>query len=170
MLEAVRRIGSDPAAGSDLPDEPPRDPSKISWSAGSSDGVATHHMGIDSETRDAGGRARWLIRRSRDPADEIHARLVALTDRDRDSDRIALYRLAQDPNILQHVDPVLDRILREPSLLPKLAPHARWLTTVARHRGPAKLGIALLGACGERGDLAVIKAFGGDPEPPRRSY
>jgi hypothetical protein len=30
MLEAVRRIASDPSMGDDRPDEPPRDPSKLS--------------------------------------------------------------------------------------------------------------------------------------------
>jgi hypothetical protein len=72
--------------------------------------------------------------------------------------------LAQDPDILQQVDPVLDRIVRERSLLPQIAPHARWLITVARHRGPTKLGIALLGVCGDRQDIELIKPFAAHDE------
>ena len=162
ILEAVRRIASDPSSRAELPDEPPRDPSKLSWSAGSSDGVATHHTDLGAEP--SGGRRLRLPGRSRDPVDEIHARLVALSRHDRDHDRRALYRLAQRPDILQFVDPVLERIVGEPSLVPQLATHARWLITVARHRGPAKLGIALLGACGEPDDIELIKPFAAHDE------
>lgn len=72
---------------------------------------------------------------------------------------MVVYRAAQDQDLLAHIDPALERVLREPDLLPALAPHARWLVTEARHRGPAKLGIALLGVSGGPEDLDVIKAF-----------
>ena len=65
---------------------------------------------------------------------------VALSRHDRDRDRVALYRLAQDPDILQHVDPVLERIVREPRLLLQLAPHARWLITAAAIADPQSSG------------------------------
>ena len=120
-------------------------------------------MALGAEEK-GGHRPRLLPRRSRDPADEIYARLVALSRHDRERDRIGLYRLAQDPEILQYVDPVLNRVVGEPSLLPQLAPHARWLIDVARHRGPAKLGIALLGACGAVDDIELIKPFAAHDE------
>jgi hypothetical protein len=115
-------------------------------------------MDLGAEPK-AGGRRRLLPRRIRDPGDEIYDRLVALSRHDHDRDRIALYRLAHDPDILQYVDPVLERVVHSPSLFPQLAPHARWLLRVARHRGPAKLGIALLGVCGEADDVELIKPF-----------
>jgi len=150
MLEAVRRIASDRSMGDDLPDEPPRDPSKLSWSAGSWDGVATHHADLGNERQ---GRA-----------DDIYARLAALARHDRDRDRLAVYRLAQESDTLQYLDSVLERIVDERSLLPQLAPHARWLITGARHRGPAKLGIALLGVCGQADDIELIKPFAAHDE------
>ena len=120
-------------------------------------------MDLGNEAR-GGRRTRVPPYRPCDLDEDIHARFVSLARHDRDHDRIALYRLAQDPDILQHVDPVLERIVREPSLLPQLAAHARWLITVARHRGPAKLGIALLGACGNGDDLELIKPFAAHDE------
>jgi hypothetical protein len=159
ILEAVRRYAAQPGEAFDLPDEPPRDPAKLRWSPGSWDGVVGHHMGPSHEEDGLIARARQRLGRQKDPATRIYSALVDLARAGGDRERLAVYRAAQDSELLAHIDPALERVLGEPDLLPSLADHGRWLVTEARHRGPAKLGIALLGISGGAEDLDLIKAF-----------
>jgi hypothetical protein len=153
ILDVVR------AGRDELPDEPPRDPEQISWSAGSLDGVVGRH--IVAPQREGGllARARRRLGLGGDPSARLFAVLADLAAGGSERERLAVYRAAQDPDLVVRIDGALERLVAVPQLLPPLAPHARWLVTEARHRGPAKLGIALLGLCGEPDDLDVIETL-----------
>jgi hypothetical protein len=160
ILDAVRRFAAAGDEGFELPDEPPEDPTQIRWSAGSRDGVTGRHMAAPAPETGLLARARRRLSRPDDPPARIHAALVPLARRGGDRERLAVYRAAQDPDLVVHVDAVLERLVEQPDVLAALAPHARWLVAEARHRGPAKLGIALLGMTGGPEDLGVIKTLG----------
>jgi hypothetical protein len=140
-----------------LPDEPPVDPTEIRWGAGSMEGVAVRHFGVgDEEGRGVAARVRRLVGARRAPA-EIVSRLKRLVRHPFDEERLALYRIVAREDVLTHVDAVLERVVADQELLDGAAPHARWLVNEARDRGPLKFGIALLGVCGDTGDVDTLK-------------
>jgi hypothetical protein len=160
ILDVVRRWDGSGEAEVVLPDEPPPDPSKIRWSAGSLEGTMTRHaLGLDEEHIHGGIRARvWrLVGGRRDVAGEIVSRLKRLVGHPADEERLALYRILRNEDVLSNIDAVIERLARDRELLVAIAPHARWLVTEARHRGPLKFGIALLGVSGEPGDAELVK-------------
>lgn len=166
ILDAVRRWDGSGDAEPVLPDEPPRDPSQIRWSAGSLEGTMTRHgleFGLGEEQRQGRGiraRVRRFVGRERDVPAEIVSILERLVRRPVDDERLALYRVLQNEDVLPNVDGVLERLARDRDLLVAVAPHARWLVTEARHRAPLKFGIALLGVSGEPGDAELVKELG----------
>ena len=127
---AVLRAAERPG-DAELPDEPPAEP---------------------------GQRVRGFIGRRRAAA-EITLRLAALVRSPGDEERLALYRSAQGDDVLEIVDAVLERLVRNPELLAAAEPHARWLVREARHRGPLKLGIALLSVSGGADDVVTIETL-----------
>jgi hypothetical protein len=130
----------------ELPDEPPFDATELRWAAGAVEGVASRHgLERDGESRDGDHLAT-----------EIAGRLRRLAQRGGARERLAVYRIAQAEDVLPHVDVVLERLGTDVRARTALLPHARWLVTEARHRGPLKLGIALLGVCGDETDVATL--------------
>ena len=167
MLDAVRRW--DPSRDDDflLPDEPPRDPSQIRWSAGSLEGTMARHgldLGLDAEAGGVRARVRRLFSRRRDVPAEIVSRLQRLVEHRGAEERLALYRVLQAEDVLSTVDAVVERRVGDRELVVAIAPHARWLVTEARHRGPLKFGIALLGVCGEPSDAGLVEQLAGHDE------
>lgn len=151
------------AAGEqELPDEPPHDPSRISWAPGAWDGVVTHHVAPQEEGRLAG--LRRLVRRERDPAKEIAGRVVQLVAEPTDEARLALYEAAQHPDLVAHLDAVIAKLADRGLEREAIAPHARWLVTQSRHRGPVKLGLALLGVAGGPDDIAAVETLAAHDE------
>jgi hypothetical protein len=168
MLDAVRRLEGSSDAELVLPDEAPADPSQIRWGAGSLEGTMLRHgLGLDEEPSRRGGvraRVRRLVGGRRDVPTEIVACLKRLVSHPGDEERLALYRVLQNEDVLSNVDAVIERLVGDRDLLVAVAPHARWLVTEARHRGPLKFGIALLGASGEPGDAELVKELAGHDE------
>jgi hypothetical protein len=155
-------VTATPAAAAEpapLPDDAPRDPSTIAWGPGAWEGVATRHIG-GAEPRGIRARLRRLVRRGDDDGpDGAVALLRQLAEHPSDAHRLALYRLGQRDDLLHRIDPILERVAADRELLAALAPHARWLITEARHRGPVKLGVALLGASGDSRDADMLIAL-----------
>lgn len=116
--------------GETLPDDAEQ-PGRVRWAPGAWDGVVTHHM-RQGESAD---KVERLVREVRFaaagwPGSWGYARL---------------YRSAQDHGLVTLLDPLLAR-LREPGPPPpRLHRLGLCLATEARHRGPVKLGISLLG-------------------------
>ncbi len=94
-------------------------------------------------------------------ADELAAALMQLAKDGDDAARLRVYAAASRSSLLGAIDNVLDALVQRPDTLVALAPHARWLIRESRHRGPAKLGIALLGVAGTgcEDDLALIRTL-----------
>jgi hypothetical protein len=162
ILAVIRE--ADRPGEAELPDEPPADPTQIRWSPGSLDGVMARHFGGGEPVGGIAGRVRRLIGRRRDPAAEIASRVERLVRNPGDEERLALYRSAQDEDVLAHVDAVLERLVADPELLAAAEPHARWLAREARHRGPLKLGIAMLGVCGGAEDVVTLQTLAAHDE------
>jgi hypothetical protein len=145
ILALIRAWPAD-ADALELPDEPPFDPSELRWAAGAVEGlVARHALERGGEPDESGPVAT-----------EIAGRLRRLAQSGGARERLAVYRIAQAEDLLPHVDVVLERLLPDVRARTALLPHARWLVTEARHRGPLKMGIALLGVCGDETDVATL--------------
>lgn len=118
--------------GVDLPDESEQ-AGQVRWAAGAWDGVATHHMG--------GGEQVDQVEQL---ADGVRRAAAGGLARGRRYAR--LYRLAQDPGLVGVLDPLLQRLRSQaPKSPPRLHALGVRLATEGHHRGPVKLGIALLG-------------------------
>jgi hypothetical protein len=168
ILDVVRRWDGSGDAELVLPDEPPHDPARIRWSAGSLEGAMIRHgLGLDEEAREESGiraRVRRLVGGRRDVPADIVSHLRRLVRHPADEERLGLYRILQSEDVLTNIDTVIDRLVGDRDLLVASAPHARWLVTEARHRGPLKFGIALLGVAGEPGDAELVKELAGHDE------
>lgn len=159
ILELIRDWEGSGHAELVLPDEPAPDPTQIRWSAGSLGGVATRHPPLGEEASpDVASRIGRLAGKRNVPA-EIVARLKRLVRDPADEERLALYWIAQNEEVLTHVNAVLELLVADRDLLEAAGPHARWLVREARHRDPLKLGIALLGVCGEPEDAETLKTL-----------
>lgn len=130
--------------GEALPDEVEQD-GAIRWAPGALDGVSSHHIGLaESDTAQVDG---------------IVSALVAAGSGKRRA-RAQLYELAKDAFSVDLADPLLERIRALSMPLELIQSSARWLVTQARHRGPVKLGIILLGLGHTPQDSADLKALG----------
>lgn len=142
VISAAERPGD-----AELPDERPAEPFQFPQS-----------LRFGDERPGPIERVRGFVGGRRTAAG-IVARLAALVRNPGDEQRLALYRSAQDEEVLDHVDAVLERLVRDTQLLAAAEPHARWLVREARHRGPLKLGIAILGLSGGAEDVATLKTL-----------
>lgn len=133
FLRSQLALGADLEVVS-LPDEEELD-DPLRFVPGAWDGIVGHHLG--------GGT----------PRGQVAALFDAIRDACRDpasDERYAhAYELGKDPGLLDSLDPLLDRVRRgvidgeiDGQPLPTLALR---FTTTSAHRGPVKLGIALLG-------------------------
>jgi len=129
--------------------------------------MTRHDLGFVEEASRGGGvraRVRRLIGGRRDVPTEIVSCLKRLVRHPGDEERLALYRVLQNEEVLSNVDAVLERLVGDRDLLAAVAPHARWLVNEARDRGPLKFGIALLGVSGEPGDIGLVQELAGHDE------
>ncbi|MCP2323365.1 hypothetical protein HDA40_001872 [Hamadaea flava] len=113
----------------ELPDEE-HVAGRVKFAAGAWDGVISHHAGSGETVVDelfaaveAASTGRWRARRRFE----------------------RLYERAKDPDLLGAIDPLLGRIRASSIGCWRLHPVAMRLATESAHRGPVKLGIALLG-------------------------
>lgn len=129
-----------------LPDEPDRDPGKLSWSAGALDGVTSHHTGLSTDRPGIGALAKRMVTVANDPD---AASLRSLYDRINDGSVLAtidvlIAELFGDQYGEELVDAMAVGVGHEATL----ADLGLWLATTAPDREPTKLGIALLGMTG----------------------
>jgi hypothetical protein len=124
-----------------LPDEGPSDGRTIRWGAGALDGVLARHL--DSAREPARG-----------------AELAALIEEAATGDeqaRAALYDAARADGIVFALDEALAALDGLPAA--PVAELGRELMRVAEHREPLKLGVALVGRTGDRGDVAALETL-----------
>jgi hypothetical protein len=134
----LRPDGSLPDPACTLPDEAPRTPGRISWSAGAVDGVFGHHTLPAGQEPD---RARPLA-----------AAIAAAAERPHGDELRALYELVSADDVLSIIDPAIEALA---ALRPSTAAVARlgvWLASQSPDRGPVKVGMALLGISGAPDD------------------
>jgi hypothetical protein len=106
----------------------------------------THHMAARDE------------RSEEDVVSTIIGALVRLKKVRNDETRAALYDVCFDEAAPFNAEALLKRLVRQRKLTADdVRPHARWLVRNASHRGPLKLGIVLLGACGTEEDVEDLK-------------
>jgi hypothetical protein len=129
-----------------LPDESPgRRPPWLRWAPGAFDGVGTHHLQWDGS-----GKARQVA--------DLLVIMVAGADAAAENE---LYELLRADDVVTYYEDALDLAasrIADPK--PQLHAYARGLVTRAAHRGPVKLGLALLGAIGDPADLALAETLG----------
>jgi hypothetical protein len=69
-----------------------------------------------------------------------------------------LYHFSREEALSPHADALVEEVRRQQEFGPEqLRPHARWLAQHAPHREPLKLGILLLGLCGDEDDLPDLE-------------
>ncbi len=133
--------------GEPLPDEPPRDPSKLQWGA-AMDGLASLRFGEGSgsvEPLEATAAALAALREAPPTTRTVHA----LADR--------LARL-HGPHA---VDGLISAVRTTRGLQrDRLAVLGRWLCTNGTQRGQVKAGMALLGISGDQRDIALVSKLG----------
>jgi hypothetical protein len=124
-----------------LPDEGPSDGRTIRWGAGALDGVLARHL--DSAREPARG-----------------AELAALIEEAATGDeqaRATLYDAARADGIVFALDEALAALDGLPAA--PVAELGRELMRVAEHREPLKLGVALVGRTGDRGDVPALETL-----------
>lgn len=157
LLELVRAGSNDPESV-ELPAEGKASLAADWFGSGELDAILTHHGGDFAgllQARDQ--RFRRLARARERLAPALFMELERLAEDDTDAARLGVYRAAQDGRLLASVAEVLTAFRAEPELRSAVVPHARWLIDEARHRGPVKLGLALLGAFGDGDDSADVE-------------
>jgi len=129
--------------------------------------MTRHGLRLGEDAGEGGGirtRVGRLVGRRRNVSAELVSRLKQLVRHPTDEERLALYRKLQNEDVLPNVDAVIERVVRDRDLLAAITPHARWLVREARHRGPLKFGIALLGVSGEPSDAELMKELASHDE------
>jgi len=148
------RLGSDGRVseeGRQLPDEQPRTPRGITFSAGAMDGAFGHHFGPGEADPRAAELAGALRKASARPSKR---NLRALYD-----------LLSSNDTALGLVDPAMEDLMRDPPDRAALREIGRWLARTASHRDAVKIGIAVLGVTGlEDEDLQVVLTLGAHDE------
>ncbi|MCP4961904.1 MAG: hypothetical protein GY925_21885 [Actinomycetia bacterium] len=162
-LGAAGRL-DDPAVT--LPDEAPRTPGGPSFMAGALDGVMGHHGGSGTDAERASEIAERIVRAAAKPT---RRRLRKL------------YEAMNTDDVLGFIDPLIEALAAKRPSTAAVAQIGTWLASTSPDRGPAKIGIALLGITGapdgellhdlgahEEFTLFAAVAFGNsrsDPEP-----
>jgi hypothetical protein len=144
ILEVLRDAG--PGAG-ELPDEA-EGGNQVRFAAGAWDGILSHHVAGVDEQAEAHLVAGLL---------EAVTRLVREDD---DDSREALYQLLLGESLVRHMDVILREMTQQEELGPlDVLPYARWLVRHAAHRNPLKMGMALVGLCGNEEDLDDLRVL-----------
>lgn len=133
-------------AGFRLPDEPEPDASTVSFAAGAQDGVFGRHFGAEPEE---------------EAVSDLHSALVLACKDASDTNIRALYTGFKDGSAINHIDPLIARIMAEPSLdANRLREIVYWFTTKAADREPVKFSAALLGLLNRHDDSDVFLTLG----------
>lgn len=118
----------------------------LRWAPGAKDGAFSYHA-------DPGN--------SKKAAQRIAELITAISKKNDLADKIALYNILSEDNILDFIDPAMEKIIAaEPPVQPHLHNYARWLAFESPDRGPVKFGIALLGLIRDNNDVDKITTLG----------
>jgi hypothetical protein len=135
-----------PHGGEPLPDEPPKDPSKLRWGGGSLDGIAAvRGARADGNEPLAAAAAVVHLLRKEPTTEAVHAAADSVG---------AIHGPQQMDRLISAV--LADRNLNRP----RLRTFARWLCTYGTRREVVKSGIALLGVSGRPDDADLIIRLG----------
>ncbi len=119
---------------------------QLRWAPGAMDGAFGRHFGANL---------------NQDLARTIADHMIQIAHADSQPDKIALYTLLLEDNLLDFIDPALEQIVTSGiAPYPHLHAFARFLTREAPERGPVKFAIALLGLIGDPQDKQVISVLG----------
>ena len=116
-----------------LPDEAPRTPGSISFTAGALDGIMGHHAGSGTGADRADEVAELISRAAAQPT-RRHLR--------------RLYDAVNTEDVLGFVDPLITALAAKPPSAAAVGRIGTWLVSTSPERGPVKVGIALLGITG----------------------
>ena len=127
-----------------LPDEE-LDSSKVHWAPGALDGVAGRHFSTEERP---------------DLVNELAAAITSWSRRPVDHRLVAVYTLTQDDGFVGVVDDLCGILMKKASYVGGYATLGRWLMRNAAHRGPVKLGVALVGLAGDASDRPMLHLLG----------
>ncbi|MBF6302782.1 hypothetical protein IU459_35400 [Nocardia amamiensis] len=137
-LAALHGPGPWPRDGHPLPDEQPRKSGEFVIPSVVYDGISTHHFGTGSQ-----------------PVAELTDRVIAHLD-----DPAALLDLFSGLQAVRLADDLVRELRSRPVPREKLHSAARFVTENATRREVAKLGIVLLGTCGDERDRELLQLLG----------
>ncbi|MEU2123587.1 hypothetical protein [Nocardia niwae] len=137
-LAALHGPGPWPREGYPLPDEQPRDASEIVFPSVVYDGVSTHHFGTNAH-----------------PVAELTDRILADLD-----DPARLLEHFADLRAVNIADDLVTELRSRHYPPGKLHCAARFVAENATRREVAKLGIVLLGTCGDERDRELLQLLG----------
>jgi hypothetical protein len=130
-----------------LPDEERRyEENEMRFVPGGFDGAFGHHgnPGVDKRT-----------------ASKIAKLVKSIARNNRLSEKIELYRILVTDNVIDFIDPALEKIAKiSLPIEPYLHSYAKWLAEEAPDRGPVKFGIALLGLIANEKDVPIFMTLG----------
>ncbi|HEX2682622.1 MAG TPA: hypothetical protein VHL77_01740, partial [Ferruginibacter sp.] len=143
-LESSGRLA---ASAYDLPDEGRRyKKGAVRWAPGAMDGAFGYH-GNAGDNKKVAQRIAGLIK--------------AISNKNGLVDKVALYDVLLEDNIMDFIDPAMEKIIATKSPVhPHLHNYARWLAFESPDRGPVKFGIALLGLIRDNSDIDKIITLG----------
>lgn len=135
------------ASAHNLPDEEIRYKNEsLRWVPGAMDGAFGHHGSPGS---------------GKEKAERIGDLMKVISKKNGLAEKIALYNILSEDNIMDFIDPALEKIIAaEVPVYPHLHDYARWLAFESPDRGPVKFGIALLGLIRDNNDLDKIITLG----------
>ena len=141
----INSIGKLTEKGDKLPDEDRRfEDGSLRWVSGGMDGAFGH----------LGGENQKII-------DEVAELTKKISTGGKLSDKIALYNIVVEDNLMDFIDPTLEKIV-ELNIYPDPYLHswAKWLAFESPDRGAVKFGIALLGLIRDKNDSDKLKILG----------
>jgi len=126
-----------------LPDETRRfKPNDMRWVAGGMDNAMGHHGNPGNDKKNAKKIANFV---------------KSISISNRLNDKIALYNLLKDDNIIDYIDPALQNISTMATPIdPYFHKFAIWLCKESPDRGPVKFGISLLGIIADSNDIPIV--------------
>ncbi|WP_332641948.1 hypothetical protein [Aeromicrobium sp.] len=145
-LDEVGRL-VEPAAS--LPDEATVMSGDLKWAPGAMDGAFGHHGGGAGSAQLADSAAQAFVAASKRPTRRRLSRL---------------YKAVQSDNVLDFMDPLIEKLVQLQPDRGRLHDLGRWLATTASDRGAVKVGIAILGVTGLDRDVDVVRALGAHDE------
>jgi hypothetical protein len=149
ILSHLDEVGRLVGPGTALPDEAVVMSGGLRWAPGAMDGAFGHHGG--------GGGSDAL-------AESAAKAFVAACKRPTRRRLRGLYKAVQSDNVLDFLDPLIEKLVQLQPDRDRLHDLGRWLATTASDRGAVKVGIAILGVTGLDRDVDVVRALGAHEE------